>query len=111
MKLAMKDLETVIQKSQRERKTSATRPIDDYYMHDYKGFCIEPVIGGLVIVLYGRENTLYFAGPSGFRLSKDAREARVYRTAEFCRSVIDEIITDHATWVETLGGTFKNKKK
>lgn len=103
-------METAIRRAQKERKTSATKPMDDYHMHDYKGFCIEPVIGGLVIVLYGQKNTLYFAGPSGFRLSKDAKEARVYRTSEFCHEVIDEIIRDHYEWAQTLGGIFKKKK-
>ena len=100
----MKDLDTLIQKAQQEDKTSAARPTNrsDSDMYNYKGFMIEHVVGGYNILLYGKKHTLYVAGPSGMRFTEDMREARAFRTTEFCERLIDEVIDDHAEWVNAL---------
>jgi len=71
-------------------------------IHDYKGFTIEPVLGGFMIVAYCRNHIFCFAGPRGFDLSTDIKEAKIFRTCSYCYGVIDELITDHAGWVKTL---------
>ena len=73
-------------------------------MHDYKGFTVEPVIGGYTIIIYGRMKILYIGGPGGWHMVEDLRQARSFRTAEKCHEVIDEILADHAGWVQSLGG-------
>jgi hypothetical protein len=91
MKLAMKDLEPMV-------AAGMTK------MHDYKGFTIEPIIGGYNILLYGRKSVLYIAGPSGWSMTEDIRQARSFRSSMFCREVIDEILLDHDVWVKSLAG-------
>lgn len=73
-------------------------------MRDYKGFTLEPIPGGWNIVLYGKAHTLYVAGPCGLRFTENMKEARAFRDPEFCQTLIDEVIKDHADWVKTLGG-------
>lgn len=114
----MKDLDTLIQKAQAEGKTSATRSMKDFAnmevetekrmqltrMHDYKGFTVEPIVGGFNIVVYGRKNTLYVAGPGGWRLTEDMREARAFRDPKTCHDLIDEVIADWQGWIDSTKG-------
>lgn len=73
-------------------------------MYQYKGFSIEPIVGGLNIVLYGKKHTLYVAAPAGCSFTDDMRKARSFRSPEFCERVIDELVNDHDQWVKSLGG-------
>ena len=70
--------------------------------HDHKGFTVETVIGGYMIVAYCIKHTFYFAGPKGFDLSTDVKKAKLFRTCAYCHQLIDEIIKDHADWVKLL---------
>jgi hypothetical protein len=73
-------------------------------MHDYKGFTVEPVLGGYNIILYGRKHIMYVAGPAGLYLTEDMRKARAFRSANFCHGFIDELLEDHRGWVQSMGG-------
>lgn len=101
MRLVMKDL---------KKLAEGDMVKDSRKMHDYKGFTVEPifvgqhVLTGYVILIYGRRHIFYLCGQSGGDLSIDVKKAKTFRTVEFCHSVIDEIITDHAQWVKTLHG-------
>lgn len=74
-------------------------------MHDYKGFTIEPIPGGFNIVMYGIKHILYIAGPSGWRLTEDMREARAFRDPLTCHNLIDEMIADWQGWIDSCKGT------
>lgn len=76
--------------------------LDVMKMNDYKGFTIEPIDYGYIIVVYGKKHTLYFSGPKGFNLSQKRGDAKVFRTKWYCCNLLDEMIRDHAEWVETM---------
>lgn len=71
-------------------------------MYQYKGFAIEPVIGGWNIVLYGHKHTLYVSGPSGMNFTDNMKEARSFRGADFCERLIDEMIRDYVDWIGSI---------
>lgn len=101
----MKDLETMVPK---ETKTSAIQQQNDKMkdlrrMHNYKGFAVEPICGGYVVVIYGKVKTIYLSGPTGGTLSDNPKDARAFRTPKFAHEIIDEIIEDYDEWVTTLG--------
>ena len=102
-------VETIIQKCQQESKiliTDKKEPVNIDYMkmHTYKGFVIDPIIGGYNILLYGKKHTLYVAGPAGMQFTDNIKEARSFRNPQSCQNLIDECITDHDEWVKTLNG-------
>ena len=79
--------------------------VDVTNMVDYKGFTIEKIMGGYIIVLYGCLYILYIGGQGGWHMVENMSSARVFRTTKFCHDLIDEILVDHAVWVKSLGGT------
>jgi len=90
--LATKNLEAEVERRMQINK-----------MHDYKGFTIEPVVGGwLNIVMYGIKNTLYVSGPGGWGLTQKSKEARLFRDAKTCHNLIDEVIADWQGWIDAI---------
>ena len=75
--------------------------IDDR-THDYKGFTIEQVIGGYVIVAYCRKHNLYLSGDKGSELSDNPRNAKTFRTVEYCHRLIDKFIENYVNWINSL---------
>lgn len=90
-------------RSETSPEASAKRMMETK-MHDYKGFTVEPITGGFNIVIYGRKNILYVAGPGGWRMTDDVRQARAFRDPKTCHNLIDEITKDWQGWIDSTKG-------